>query len=394
MKNSPILNIAKRELKYIFTTKSRIILLFVVPLVVYIFVTFIYSHQIIHNVPVAVYDEDNTELTRAITRFVDASATMKLAYRATSFNELEEMILNGEIQAAFYFPHGMTAKVKRGGSSPVNILINSTNIVYGNLLYKASSEIVITVSSGVLLKKFMMNGLTKEQAMNLVMPIRLHTRALYNPNYNYMQYLSPGLLTVLFQMILMFAGASAINIEFENKTIQNLLRESKGKPFNIILGKALAYVAVSMFPAILMLGVIFPFFGVKVYGNIIVLFVYLMYFAFVSVSLGLMLSSIFLEKVMALDIAFFYNSPAFVFSGFTFPAWALPVFNQFYGNMIPYTHFVYGFIKIYQMNTPLSYLVPHLLILGIFLAVGLGGSYFALKFQIKKLNQPAVELSV
>ncbi len=394
MKNLPILNIAKRELKYIFTTKSRIILLFLVPLVVYVFVTFIYSHQVIHGVPVAVYDEDNTELTRAITRFVDANATMELVFRATSFHELEEMILSGEIQGAFYFPHGMTAKVKRGGSAKVNILINSTNIVYGNLLYKAASEVVVTVSSGILLKKFRMKGLTEEQAMNLVMPIRLHPRALYNPNYNYMQYLSPGLLTVLFQMILMFAGASAINIEFENKTIRDLLRMAKGKPLNIIFGKALAYVSVSMFPAILMLGIVFPFFGVKVYGNLLVLFIYLMYFAFVSVSLGLMLSSIFLERVMALDIAFFYNSPAFVFSGFTFPAWALPVFNQLYGNIIPYTHFVYGFIKIYQMNTPLSYLTPHLLMLVIFLIVGLTGSYFALKFQIKKLNQSVVELSV
>jgi len=365
-----------------------------VPLVVYFFVTFIYSNQAIHEIPVAVYDEDNTDLTRTITRFVDASASMALVYRASSFSELEEMILDGEIQGAFYFPKGLTADVKKGGSSKVNVLINSTNIVYGNLLYKAASEVVITVSSGILLKKLGMKGLSEEQAMNLVMPIRMHTRALYNPNYNYMQYLSPGLLTVLFQMILMFAGAGAINSEFENGTVQKLIRESKGNIFSIVLGKASAYVVVSVFLAILMLGVVFPFFGIKVYGSIIVLFFYLLYFAFVSVSLGLMLSSIFLEKVVALDIAFFYNSPAFVFSGFTFPAWALPIYDQFYGNIIPYTHFVYGFIKIYQMNTPLSYLVPHLLMLGIFLIVGLGGSYFALKFQVNKLNQPAAEISV
>ena len=390
MNLSSILNITKRELKFILTTKSRIILLFIVPLVVYFFVTYIYSNQIIHDVPVAVLDEDNTELTRTITRFVDASASMKVVYRAKSSDEINELILNGDIEAAFHFPNNLTADIKRGGESKVNILISSRNIVYGNLLFKAASEVIITVSSGIMLKKFGADGMPIAQSMNLVMPFRMHKKALYNPNYDYMQYLAPGLLTVLFQMILMFAGTSAINTEFNekksNKGIFELLEIAKSKILNIIFGKALAYVIVSIFPALLILLIVFPTMGIIVYGNTFIIFLYLLFFALVSASLGLLLSSIFLENVMALDIAFFYNSPAFVFSGFTFPAWALPIYDQFYAQIIPYTQFIVGFIKLYQMNTPLSFILPHLLILTIFLFVGIAGSYFALSFQVKKLN--------
>ena len=391
MNLSSILNIAKRELKFIFTTRSRIILLFIVPLVVYFFVTYIYSTQIIRDVPVAVLDQDNTELTRTLTRFIDASASMKVVYRATSTDELNDLILNGDIEAAFIFPSKLTADIKRGGDSKVNILISSRNIVYGNLLYKAASEVVITVSSGIMLKKFGADGMPIAQSMNLVMPFRMHKKALYNPNYNYMQYLAPGLLTVLFQMILMFAGTSAINLEFNekssNKGILELLKMAKNKVLNIIFGKALAYVIVAIFPALLILLIVFPAMGIIVYGNIFVVFGYLLFFALVSVSLGLMLSSIFLENIMALDIAFFYNSPAFVFSGFTFPAWALPIYDQFYAQLIPYTQFIIGFSKLYQMNTPLSYILPHLYILSIFLFVGIFGSYFALSIQVKKLHK-------
>jgi ABC-2 type transport system permease protein len=390
MNLSSILNIAKRELKFIFTTKSRIILLFIVPLVVYFFVTFIYSNQIIHNVPVAVYDADNTELTRTITRFADASASMEVVYRAKSMAELNELILNGDIEAAFYFPRNMTADIKRGGDSKANVLISSRNIVFGNLLFKAASEIIITVSSAILLKKFGADGMPIVQSMNLVMPFRMNKKALYNPNYNYMQYLAPGLLTVLLQMILMFAGTSAINLEFNEKKshkgILELLDIAKNKILNIIFGKALAYVTVAIFPALLILLIVFPTMGIIVYGNTFILFLYLMFFALVSVSLGLMLSSIFLENVMALDIAFFYNSPAFVFSGFTFPAWALPIYDQFYAQLIPYTQFIVGFLKLYQMNTPFHFILPHILILGIFLFVGIAGSYFALSYQVKKFD--------
>jgi len=394
MNISSILNIAKRELNFIFTTRSRIILLFIVPFVVYFFVTFIYSNQIIHNVPIAIYDADNTELTRAITRFADASASMEVVYRASSIEELNELILNGDVEGAFYFPSNMTADIKRGGSSKVNVMISSRNIVFGNLLYKAASEVVITVSSAILLKKFGADGMPIVQSMNLVMPFRMHKKALYNPNYNYMQYLAPGLLTVLFQMIIMFAGTSAINIEFNekksNKGIFELLGISKNKILNIILGKALAYVTVSIFPALLILLVVFPLLGIIIYGNIFILFLYLIYFAFVSVSLGLMLSSILLENAIALDIAFVYNSPAFVFSGFTFPAWALPIYDQYYAQIIPYTQFIIGFLKLYQMDTPIHFVFHNLLILTIFLFVGILGSYIALRFQIKKIKSRVV----
>jgi ABC-2 type transport system permease protein len=394
MNISSILNIAKRELKFIFTTKSRIILLFAVPFVTYFFITFIYSNQVIHNIPIAIYDADNTELTRAITRFADASASMEVVYRASSVDELNELILNGDIEGAFYFPSNMTADIKRGGDSKVNIIISSRNIVFGNLLYKAASEVVITVSSAILLKKFGADGMPIVQSMNLVMPFRMHKKALYNPNYNYMQYLAPGLLTVLFQMIIMFAGTSAINIEFNekksNKGIFELLGMAKNKILNIILGKALAYVVVAIFPALLILLVVFPFMGIIIYGNIFILFFYLIYFAFVSVSLGLMLSSILLENAIALDIAFVYNSPAFVFSGFTFPAWALPIYDQYYAQIIPYTQFIVGFLKLYQMNTPIQFIFSNLFILTIFLFVGILGSYIALRFQIKKINSKAI----
>jgi len=103
-----------------------------------------------------------------------------------------------------------------------------------------------------------------------------------------------------------------------------------------------------------------------------------------------MLSTLFLDKVLALDIAFFYNSPAFVFSGFTFPAWALPIYNQFYSLLIPYTHFIKGFLQLYQMNTPIKFVLPNILVLFLFLFIGLFVSYFALKYQVKKLDVPKI----
>jgi ABC-2 type transport system permease protein len=105
------------------------------------------------------------------------------------------------------------------------------------------------------------------------------------------------------------------------------------------------------------------------------------------------LSSIFEDQILSLDIAFFYNSPAFVFSGFTFPKFGMPAFDQFYAQLIPYTHFLGSFFKIYQMDVPTVYLKNDIYALLIFLAIGIIGSYAVLKIKVIKLLKLDVMLT-
>ena len=390
---SAIFKIAKRELRYIATTKSRIGLLFVIPLVVFILLNVIYVKELVRDIPLAVLDEDHTELTRAITRSIDSTPTVKVLYRVSSIEEVKNLIFEGKVQGAFYYPKGMTSKIKKGGSGKVGVYINSTNIIYSNLLLKESSKVIITIASAVLLKEFESQMMTPEKAMTLVQPIKVHARSMFNPNYSYLQYLTPGLMTVLFQMIIMFAATGAINREFHNGTTDKMFETAGGKVFPVFGGKLLAYVAASLFTIVLIIGVIFPMFDIKLYGNVFYLFAFFVWFSFVSAALGLMLSSIFVDPVLALDIAFFYNSPAFVFSGFTFPVWAMPAFHQFYAAIIPYTYFLTGFLQIYQMNVPITDVLPSIISLGIFFAVGSAVTLVALKLRIKNSTEKKAALS-
>ena len=57
--------------------------------------------------------------------------------------------------------------------------------------------------------------------------------------------------------------------------------------------------------------------------------------------LGIMISTIFKNEAIAMDVSFVYNSPAFVFSGFTFPMMAMPAFSAWYAQI----NTVYSFFK-------------------------------------------------
>ena len=382
--NHPIFIIAQRELLRIIRRKSSRTLLIYIPLIVFFFLSMIYIKGTLRDVPVAVYDNDHSPLSRLIIRYIDASSYAKVSVYLNSEDDMRDFFLtHDDIHAIYYIPKGTEKGILKGGTQKIIVYSNSSNIVFGNLMYKDASTIATTISVGILLKKFMLKGQSLKKAMDLAMPIRTHAHPLFNPYYNYLYYLIPGLMTVLLQMLLFFATTRAINSEFNENTITELNKIARGKSYFIFLGKGLAY-TLAGFSIMALIGVIFGIFRIPLNGNIYYLFSLFIYFIITTVSLGLMLSSIVRDEILALDIAFFYNSPAFVFSGFTFPMFLMPFFDSIYGDIIPYTHFLYAFFKLYQMDTPLRYISGEVFNITIFLAIGIIGSIIALKYQLKK----------
>ncbi len=393
MNTPPIIAVFLREVNRIAKRTSTRNLLIWVPLIVFLFLSFIYIQGGIKNIPVAVYDADNSLLSRKIVSYLEVSKNLHIKKNLYSNREVKNVFLeDNSIHGVFVIPKDLQKDVLKGKQTTLSIFTNSSNIVYGNILKKEAYTIITTVSSGALLRRFKAAGLTSHQAMNLVMPITVHTEALYNPYYNYLYYLIPGLLTVLLQMIIFFVATRAINSEFADHTFRELYAASGGSPFTILLGKALAYTLFGMVISLFIILLVFGLFQIPVYGDMLRLFLLFLLFVIVNVFLGFFLSAIFGDQILSLDIAFFYNSPAFVFSGYTFPVFGMPAFDQFYAQLIPYTHFLGSFFKIYQMDVPSVYLKNDMNALLVFLAIGLIGSYIALKIKVKKFYKlkPAV----
>jgi len=129
----------------------------------------------------------------------------------------------------------------------------------------------------------------------------------------------------------------------------------------------------------LIIGILFPVFGIPVFGSFWYITLLFSLAIFANIMLGMGVSAILKDEIISMDISFVYNSPAFVFSGFTFPIFGMPAFNNFIAHILPYTYFLKAFLKLYQMNTPLHYAIPEFRALLIFSLVGLlmalGGMY-------------------
>lgn len=359
--------------------------LLVFPPILFFFFAFIYQKQKATELPVAIWDEDHSTVSRQLTFLLGQSEALKIVATVANHTELEQRIKAGEILGAVRFPKNMEQDIKSQHKTAVTLYTNAAAMVPAKLIYKAAAEIIITGGSGVILQKFQKQGMNKNKAMALVQPIKLTSYTLYNPDYNYQNYLVPGLVTVGMQMALIMIAVLMLNMEWKTQTIQHLVTVANGSAFHIITGKTLAHLSVSWINFLLIAWVLFPVFDIGVSGALLKFFLLYNLLVLACLGIGQMVSAIFSDEMLASDIALFYTSPAFVFSGFTFPRWAMPWYDQYYANIMPYTAFLDGYFKVYSMNLSLRYALPEMQKLMLFSLLTFPVALFFLQRKIKSV---------
>jgi ABC-2 type transport system permease protein len=379
-----VLHIAIREWKRILTLPVFYWLLLIIPTGLFFFYAFIYDKEKVKELPVAIWDENHSAASRQLTFLLEQMESIHITRQVHSQPELEQLILKGEIMGAVHFPVGMEEKIMGGEPVSITLYTNASALVPAKLLFKNASEVIITGGAGISLQKLVQSGMNRTKAMALVQPVVLTTLPLYNPAYNYFQYLVPGLITVALQMIIIMVGVLIFNYESKTGTKQELYTLAKGSAITIITGKTLAHLVVSWINFILVTGIIFPLFGI---GNLLLTFHFFLLFTLLTVAcigIGVLISVIISDTMLATDIALFYTAPAFVFSGYTFPRWAMPLYDQYYAMVMPYTSFLDGFVKVYTMHLPFHYAMHEISVLLLFIILTFPLATIILKRKIGK----------
>lgn len=350
-----IKNIIVREWKRILSLKVFYLVMLVVPVVLFFFYALIYQKQEAKHLAFAIWDEDQSAVSRELIFLLGQKEALQITRRVSSEAELKKLIQEGKILGAVHFPANLQKNIYSRHPSTVTLYTNAAALVPAKLVYKAVAEVIITGSTGVILQKLVKTGMKSDQAMAIANPISLNTYQLYNPTYNYQEYLVPGLITVGMQMILIISSMLALNYEWVTGTMHQLYDSSRGSVVAVIAGKTIAHLAISWINFIIIVGVIFPFFDIGVPAVTGKFFVIYTMLSLACIGIGMFISALFKDVMLSGDVALFYTSPAFVFSGFTFPRWAMPWYDQYYALIMPYTAFLDGFFKVYYMNLPLKY---------------------------------------
>jgi ABC-2 type transport system permease protein len=168
-------------------------------------------------------------------------------------------------------------------------------------------------------------------------PFQFVIHARYNPEQITVLNIAPGLICIVLMMSTLFLTTLAITRERERGTMENLLAMPV-RPIEVLLAKIVPFVAIGYLQVVMILAVSAILFQLPVRGSVSVLMLALGVFIAANLALGVGISTLARNQTQAVQMAQLMIMPMMLLSGFIFPFQGMPVWAQWFGEVIPTTH--------------------------------------------------------
>jgi len=323
----------------------------------------LYSKGSLSELDVAVYDADNSELSRTIVRAIDASKTMRISGYLKSIDEIETGIQHRAYNAVFHIPYNFERNIKTQHSVTIQFYKNSHNTLIASALYKDALQVVKSINAGIIIKKLRASSLSSDQAKAIVQPVIIDTHYIGNPPFNYNNFLSPAYIYVCCQILLMLAGMFSITHEIEDKRYNRIIESAYKFTGALVIGKAFAILMIFGVSIAFIHVILFPLFDITIKCNVVNYVLYTFLFLAASLLPGMAIGAFVKEPFLATEVIIFVNMPSLLVSGYTFPS--VPTVFADIANILPFVHFMHIFIKSAQLGAPIDFIYKELISLGV-----------------------------
>ncbi|MBN2091517.1 ABC transporter permease [candidate division KSB1 bacterium] len=391
IKNSSIWKVMQREFQRIAGDKSQLVLLMCTPILLFLLLASIYSQCVVTEIPIAICDLNNSEISRKLIRSLSSTRTLKIKAYANSNSEIQDQIKAGIVKAGVFIPSNLEQNLKRNQSAQVVLYMDATNILISNSILKEASSIIQTFATAKLIRSFQATGMSREQAIRKALPIKLETYSIGNLGYNYVNYIIPGLLMMILQLAIVLSSVLIINGEFKDGTFIELVEIANHRIGSILVGKSIPYLLLHIISVLGIFGIIFPIFNIPINSRIISFIIFSVVFVFAAFFVGMAISGLVRNQLLASEIIVFLSAPSFIFCGYTYPLWAMPKLHIAFAQILPFTHFITGLMKGYQLDQPMEMIMPEFAKLLIFISAGIAISVVALILAVQKIGAGQID---
>jgi ABC-type multidrug transport system permease subunit len=383
-----ITSVAYKEFLHIYRDRRVLVLLLILPPLF----TLIFGHAFeaseMTNVPALLINRDETPRAQ---RFIDIIAKNKtFQWRKQSPDLRDESDLLGHgVWAALVIPRGWSESLTNGDPKPLPLYLDGsdTNTAsqlqgsiresLGDFQMKERDIMIDTLPEVVfeLGKKLPVE--IRKQFVSLMTAWSTDNRVLYNPKERFVDYVVPGIIGLILQLLTVTLMACTIAREREAGTLYQLLVTSLQRG-EIVIGKILPYLAVSIFLIVVVSAVASWHFQVRFYQPPALALICLL-FLLCSLGLGLLISAFSRTQTQAIQFSVFFLLPVFVLSGAFAPLEQLPKAIRYISEIFPLTHFCHAFRLVNMYHAGASFYVVDLVVLLAGALITFVGAAFLLK---------------
>lgn len=337
----------------IFNDKFTLGIILVLPIFQMIIYGFGVSFEV-RKVSTVLLDQDRRPQSAILIDQLLATDYFNIKKRVNSRQEASSQVTSGHARAAIIIPPDFSDKLQRGQQAQIQVLIDGSDSTVANAVQNAS--ILVGQNRSIQL-------LTKETDERLKQPLEVRTRMLFNPDAKTTNFMLPGLVGFMAQTITLFLTVNSIVRERVQGTLEQLLL-TPVKPLGLMVGKLIPNGIIGFTAANLLLLSMVLIFRVPINGNLLLLEFCILLFVFVSLSIGILISTSATSQEQAMHLASFVLIPSVLLSGFIFPRESMPPLLNWLGYTIPLTYFLQiqrgivlrgaGFMDLWEWILPLA----------------------------------------
>lgn len=340
------------EFKFIFRDKAVFSSFIGVAIVVSFIYGYVYSQEVLQDLPIVVVDQDNSSHSRQLIRMIDASEQVKVKSIEANLSDAELDFQKGQNRGIVVIPFDFSRQLQRGDQPTISVYADASYILYYKQVATAVKMAVSYMNAGVQVKKKSAQGNLVEVSKNKVLPVRGKVVGLYNPNAGYGAFLIPIVLVVIFQTTMLTAIGILGGTMREGKLMSKMYSHSNHflGTLPIVMGKATVYLLFGILILFVMLGSVLPIYGISVRTSWLNVVVFLIPFLLSVVYLGIFIITFFARREDAILWIMFTSLPALLITGFSWPSPAMPLWLKSISYLVPSTVGAKGFITLTQMG--------------------------------------------
>jgi len=264
------------------------------------------------RVDYALLDQSRGGASTALIARLDGTGVFRRAATLESPSQIAPIVDTQRALVVIQIGPEFETELNAGREAPIQLIIDGRN---SNTAGSAAGFATSVVGA--------FNDDWRQRHGGAAAPVRIESRAWFNPNLETRWNFMPGMIAALSMLQTLLLTALSVAREREQGTFDQLL-VTPLSPTEIMIGKAVPPVLVGLVQSTLVLLVTLLWFRVPMAGSLWTLYTGLVFFTIASVGIGLSISAVSANMQQAMLYTFVLIMPMMLLSGLTTPVSNMP----------------------------------------------------------------------
>jgi ABC-2 type transport system permease protein len=381
-----VYHLALKEFLHLVRDRRTLAFLIFIPSVLTVIFGYAIGNPRVTGVRTRVLDLDGGRIAYEYVTAIADTLTFKPDVREHAAEadvaQAEEDLLHDRINAFVVLPAGLSRALDDGRSATVRLVVDGSDTFMAPTVLGELAKTTVQQNIFVVANMLQREGKahTIEEGMTQAAPIHLDTEYRFNPDLKSQNFVMPGVIGLILQLLAVIVMATSIARERERGTMEQLA-VTPLTAAEIFIGKLVPYFLLALLQTVNAMLVARFLFGVSLAGHYPVVVTLLVVFILSSLGIGQLISTVSKNQGQAVLLAVFYIMPAFVLSGAFTPIETQPQNVRPASLLFPLTYFCRGFRAAILRQASFADVRVDLLALSAFVLITFGASVLLLRMR-------------